>query len=161
VNLPVKNENGEDHEIKLTNVIYLPEMENKLISGGKIAMSGAETVLKDDAVLVLKKGSLRVSDDAEVLLQGRRREDGLYEILPKIDKDVLDQFILVNVQVNKVNISSKDIHLLFGHMSLQWIKSSKSIMECFSITDDEECNCNVCGVRNLKERNSKESEKRN
>ena len=100
------------HEIALQDVIYHPDLENKLISGGKIAESGAETVLVDRAILVLKQGSLLLSPDAEILLQGKRREDGLYEIQNSIDSNVLDLLPsaysnLISASVNRVKYLMK------------------------------------------------------
>jgi hypothetical protein len=149
--------------VKLTDVIYLPEMENKLLSGGKIAQSGAETILKDDSILVLRKGSIRVVEDAEVFLQGKRREDGLYEILSRVEPNALDQFeMIVNAKANKIKISSNDIHNLFGHLSLSWIKSSESIMEVFEIEETEEDNCDNCNQTKMRRKkfNKKRNEKK-
>ena len=125
-----------------------------LLSGGKIAQSGAETILKDNLVLVVERGSVVLREGTEILLQGERRKDGLYEISTKIDQKVLDKFQLVkeqNVKVNKISVTGEELHNLFGHLSIDWIKSSKSIMNFYEIVgESDHKDCNICGTTKKK-----------
>src|SRR5436190_11991302 len=98
----------------LKNVMYVPDLSANLISVSAIAENGGKITFTEDKVVVEK-------NDKEILC-GKRKENGLYEIILNPESNEK------SYTAQKLNLAEK-WHKKLGHLSFEGMKILKGISE--------------------------------
>ena len=117
----------------LKNVMYVPDLSANLISVSAIAENGGKITFTEDKVVVEK-------NDKEILC-GKRKENGLYEIILNPESNEK------SYTAQKLNLAEK-WHKKLGHLSFEGMKILKGISEGLDFTEEDlkniEETCETC-----------------